>query len=487
VTDVRGECGGLLPFRPEWEDRPALADARADKVMSRGELRQAALRAADALGGPERRLAFILADRSAESLIAMLAAAAAGHGIALIDAASADAKLAALLDRYQPDLVLSPARIEAPPSIARDSGWRKEADVEGVARWSSATAVTSPSDLHPSLFLLLPTSGTTGTPRFVRLSYEAIASNARQIAEALAIDETSVGIAHLPIHYSYGLSVVTSHWTRGANVVIIEDGVTSPAFWESVAKFGGTHFPGVPFHYSTIARLGLDRLPESVTTLTQAGGALDLRFQNAAHDFAKRRGAKFYVMYGQTEAAPRITTLQHEDFERKIGSVGQALSGGALTIEHEGVPVAPGATGSVVYRGPNVMLGLAEGRADLTGGDETGRRLETGDLGYLDDEGFLFLKGRAKRFAKVLGLRISLDQVEKDFTSAAPAYCVEGKEKVIVFFEGDNEASVTARARALAAEYKIPVSSFSLRRLDEIPRMSGAKVDYTTLKEIAGV
>ena len=486
MTDARGDCGGLLPFLPEWEGRAALADARTGSVMTRDELRQAALRVADGLAGPDRRLAFILADRSAEFLVAMLGAAAAGHVVALLDAAGDDAKLAALLVRYRPDLVLAPARVEAPRSVAASSNWGKEPNVDGVSRWSS-TAPTSPSGLHPSLFLLLPTSGTTGTPRFVRLSYEAIATNARQIAKALAIDESDVGIAHLPIHYSYGLSVVTSHWVSGANVVIIEDGVTSPAFWESVAKFGGTHFPGVPFHYSTIARLGLDRLPESVKTLTQAGGALDQRFQNAAYEFAKRRGAKFYVMYGQTEAAPRITTLQHEDFERKTGSVGQALSGGALTIEQDGATVAPGATGSVVYRGPNVMLGLAEGREDLAGGDETGRRLETGDLGYVDDEGFLFLKGRAKRFAKVLGLRISLDQVEKDFASAAPAYCVEGKEKVIVFFEGDNETPVMTQARALAAEYKIPLSSFSVRRLDDIPRMSGSKVDYTRLKEIAGV
>jgi len=484
LSGPRSDCGGLLPLHAEWESLPALADARTDTAFTRGALREAALRAADALGGSGRALALILADRSAASLIAVLAAAAAGHVIALVDSASADAKLATLLARYRPDLVLAPARLEVPVSLS--AAFAREEDIEGVARWTAKTSGGA-SDLHPSLFLLLATSGTTGTPRFVRLSYDAVATNARQIAGALAIDETSVGVAHLPVHYSYGLSVVTSHWASGASVVLVDDGVTSPAFWDSVARYGGTHFPGVPFHYSTLTRLGLDRLPESVTTLTQAGGALDLRFQRAAHEFATRRGARFCVMYGQTEAAPRITTLQHEDFERKIGSVGRALSGGVLTIEQDGASVAPGVAGSVVYRGPNVMLGLADQREDLSGGDETGRRLETGDIGYLDEEGFLFLQGRAKRFAKLLGLRISLDQVEKDFASAIPAYCVEGKEKIIVFFEGCEEASAGARAKALAAEYKIPASSFSVRRINEIPRMSGAKVDYAKLKEIAGV
>ncbi len=485
MIEVREDCGGILPFRPEWESLTALADARTDTVLTRGQLRGAALRLAGALIGQRRRLAFILADRSAETLIAMLGAAAAGCVVALVDAAGADAKLMTLLARYRPDFVLAPARVDAPSSIAANGDWSRRTDLDGVACWSRSA--DADADMHPSLFLLLATSGTTGAPRFVRLSYEAVATNAGQIAEALAIDEKSVGIAHLPIHYSYGLSVATSHWVSGASIVIIDDGVTSPSFWESVAKFGGTHFPGVPFHYSTVARLGFDRLPASVKTLTQAGGALDARFQRAAYDFAKSRGGKFYVMYGQTEASPRITTLQHEDFERKMGSVGTALSGGQLTIEKDGVQLESGAVGNVVYRGPNVMLGLADAREDLARGDETDRRLETGDLGYLDEEGFLFLKGRAKRFAKLLGLRISLDQVEKDFATTAPVYCVEGKEKIIVFFESVEESALVARAKAIAAEYKVPLASFSVRRLDEIPRMSGAKVDYTRLKDIAGV
>ncbi len=169
------------------------------------------------------------------------------------------------------------------------------------------------STIDPALQLLLSTSGTTGSQKYVRLSRDAVVANARQIAEALAIDEASVGIAHLPLHYSYGLSVVTSHLAAGGRICLVNDSITSPSFWSKIGSVGGSHFPGVPFHYAALARLGSSLVPDCVKVFTQAGGALDLRIQTKMHDWATQRGGRFFVMYGQTEASPRMATLQHAD------------------------------------------------------------------------------------------------------------------------------------------------------------------------------
>jgi acyl-coenzyme A synthetase/AMP-(fatty) acid ligase len=193
-------------------------------------------------------------------------------------------------------------------------------------------------------------------------------------------------------------------------------------------------------------------------------------------------------MYGQTEAAPRMTTLQHTDFPRKIGSVGMALPGGKLTIvDEEGVPLAAGAIGSVVYEGPNVMLGYATSRADLHKGDELKGRLETGDLGCLDYEGFLYLTGRTKRFAKISGYRLGLDEIEKDLLAVCPVACLDLGDKIGVVHEQESEAALKARVREFAEIYKIPSSSFSLRKVERIPRGGSGKINYAELKEAIGV
>jgi acyl-CoA synthetase (AMP-forming)/AMP-acid ligase II len=354
----------------------------------------------------------------------------------------------------------------------------------GVVEWIARDARSPSVDINPALQVLLSTSGTTGCQKYVRLSRDAIATNAGQIAQALAIDERSTGIAHLPLHYSYGLSVVTSHLAAGGRVHLLNDSITSPSFWLKIGEAGGSHFPGVPFHYAALARLGPGLIPDSVKVFTQAGGALDPRIQAKIHDWADLRGGRFFVMYGQTESSPRMTTLQHADFSRKQGSVGVALAGGRLSIiDDQGAPLPADALGTVVYEGPNVMLGYAISRADLGDGDEMKGRLETGDLGRLDAEGFLYLAGRTKRFAKIAGYRIGLDEIERELVAVCSVACIDLGEKIAVVHEQESETALRARVRELAADYKIPSSSFSLMKTGRIPRGASGKVNYAQLKE----
>jgi acyl-coenzyme A synthetase/AMP-(fatty) acid ligase len=176
--------------------------------------------------------------------------------------------------------------------------------------------------------------------------------------------------------------------------------------------------------------------------------------------------------------------LQHADFSRKVGSVGVALDGGRLSIlDDQGAPLPAGAIGTVVYEGPNVMLGYAMSRADLGKGDEMKGRLETGDLGRVDAEGFLCLTGRTKRFAKIAGYRLGLDEIEQELFAVCSVACFDLGEKIAVVHEQESETALKARVRELATNYKVPSSSFSLLKTAQIPRGASGKINYAQLKE----
>jgi acyl-CoA synthetase (AMP-forming)/AMP-acid ligase II len=490
MTDLDLSCGGLLPIIPRLESSPALYDDRNDSWLTRKELRNASLDLARAMASEQKRLVFLLCGVNSETIVGLLAGAAAGHATALVDPSVSKDVLTGLIQAYQPELLLGACGSgeKLTDVIDGNATVNSAQSRAGVVEWIARDTGSSFPPIDPALQLLLSTSGTTGSQKYVRLSRDAVVANARQIAEALHIDEESVGIAHLPLHYSYGLSVVTSHLTSGGRLCLISDSITSASFWSKIGNVGGSHFPGVPFHYVALARLGLTLVPDSVKVFTQAGGALDLRVQTKMRDWAAQRGSQFFVMYGQTEASPRMATLQHADHARKAGSVGVALAGGQFSIvDDHGAPLPADAVGTVVYEGPNVMSGYATSRADLGKGDEMGGRLETGDLGRLDADGFLYLTGRTKRFAKIAGYRLGLDEIEKELFAVCPVACLDLGEKIAVAHEQESETALKARVRELADTYKVPSSSFALRKVLQIPRASSGKIDYARLKDLVSV
>jgi acyl-CoA synthetase (AMP-forming)/AMP-acid ligase II len=490
MNDLDLSCGGLLPLIAPLEASPAVYDDCSNSWLTRKELRTASLDIARSIASEHKRVVFLLCGVNSETIIGLLAAAAAGHATALIDPALPEHLMTGLLESYQPELILGPSgSAETLRYAVKDKATVGSAPFGARAvEWIARESDPSFPPIDPAVQMLLSTSGTTGSQKYVRLSRDAVVANARQIAQALAIDGRSVGIAHLPLHYSYGLSVVTSHLTAGGRLCLINDSITSQSFWSKIASVGGSHFPGVPFHYVALARLGAGLVPDSVKTFTQAGGALDLRVQTKIRDWAGQRGGQFFVMYGQTEAAPRMATLQHADHARKAGSVGVALDGGRFSIVDEsGAPAPADVVGTVVYEGPNVMQGYAVSRADLGKGDEMNGRLETGDLGRLDAEGFLYLTGRTKRFAKIAGYRLGLDEIEKELFAVCPVACLDLGEKIAVAHEQESETALKARVRELADSYKVPSSSFALRKITQIPRASSGKIDYARLKDLVSV
>lgn len=446
-------------FGPE----PALQDDDGGAWVSYDALRRLAQEWADRLNGP-RGLAFLYICNDVANVAALLGALAAGHAVALFDPNLPAESRARLEACYLPDWLIEP----------------------GAQQVVRGPLNPEPASLDPALALLLSTSGSTGSPKLVRLTLAAVEANAAGIADVLAIRPDDVAAGHLPLHYSYGLSVLTSHLCRGARVRLTERGLMQREFWPSLRDAGVTHFPGVPFHYHMLAKLGFARLGlGSLRTMTQAGGALDVAMRRQAHAFMSERGGAFYVLYGQTEAAPRMATLQHDDFPLAEGSVGTALPGCRFEI----LEPDENNSGEVVFHGPNVMLGYAEARPDLALGDTLKGRLQTGDIGWLDDAGRLYLTGRAKRFGKVYGLRVNLDELEREASAITPAAVIQAGEGVRVFIASlGDEASDAAQSQRLLdhllSRFTIPRVGYAFCSIEAIPHTERGKIDYAALENL---
>jgi acyl-CoA synthetase (AMP-forming)/AMP-acid ligase II len=420
-----------------------------------------------------RPLVFLYAANDVATVVAYLAAVRAGAVVALLDGRRPEAEQGGLLQRYVPERVVG---AEGPVP----SGYGERV-VAGLRLWSRDRSGNLP---HPDLCLLLATSGSTGSPKFVRLSRRAVTANAAAIAQVLGLGAGERPLLHLAMHYSYGLSVLNSHLAVGGQPVLTSHPLTSGAAWEICRSQHCTSLPGVPAHYELMRRLAFDELP-SLQTLTQAGGKLAPEVATMFHQRMAARGGRLFIMYGQTEASPRMSTLAPERLAAKPGSVGSALPGGRFEIRGaDGGPAPPGQPGEIVYHGPNVMMGYAGERADLGLGDQCGGALATGDVGWLDGDGDLFITGRLARFAKLYGVRLSLDDVEARLNPAlGRVAAVERDGKVVVHCCGEvAPAAFHAALRGLG----LPVPGFVLRRTDELPLTSSGKIDYRRLGEAPG-
>jgi acyl-CoA synthetase (AMP-forming)/AMP-acid ligase II len=365
-----------------------------------------------------------------------------------------------------------------------------------LAAWPPQGRGGNGYDVHPDLALLLSTSGSTGSAKLVRLSHANVRSNAAAIADYLGLTPDDVALTTLPLHYCYGLSVLTSHLVARASVVLTEDSVTTCSSWGLAARHGVTSFAGVPHTYELLERSGrVDRLPRTLRYVTQAGGRLGPQEVRRWSRRGEERGFGFVVMYGQTEATARMAWLPPALAGERPDAIGVPIPGGHLRIDPvEGLPEGlPPGTGELVYTGPNVMQGYALTPADLTRGADLAE-LRTGDLGVQDDDGVFRVVGRLARFAKVFGLRIDLDGVERHLADrglTARALEVDGRLAVFASQPGPDDeggpAQPTAgRVRAAAAEASgLPAHAVEVVPVEHLPVTSSGKRDDAPLRALA--
>ena len=339
--------------------------------------------------------------------------------------------------------------------------------------------------LYPELSLLLATSGSTGSPKLVRLSKKNILVNAASIAAYLEISKKDRAITTLPMHYTYGLSVLHSHLFAGAQVILTGKSVVQQEFWSLVKEKHATSLAGVPYTYQMLNRMGIFDEDTAFTCLTQAGGKLPERLQAKVASWAKRQGVRFYIMYGQTEATARMGYLPYDKCMEKNGSMGIAIPGGAFWLRDEdGCRVdKPDQVGELMYEGANVSLGYASCREDLALGDENQGVLATGDMAKRDADGYYYIVGRKKRFVKLFGVRISLDACEQLLKNEFPTsdFACVGDDRQMQIFATD--ATVCDDASMwLAEKLQLSQKAFAAIYIEEIPKNNSGKVDYERLK-----
>lgn len=462
-----------------FADNVALIDTANKQTLTYKRLDDESDFISDKIKLSHKGLTFLFTTNNLESVVLYIALLKSGSAVLLLDEKLNEEIRNSLINNYKPDFIIS-------VSPKAPAGYSDYFDYHSLHLFEREERQSR--EIFPDLAVLLSTSGTTGSPKLVKLSYKNIQSNADSIVEYLNIDENERPITTLPFNYSFGLSIINSHLLKGSAIILTEKTVFFRDFWNLFNEYKCTSFAGVPYTYTMLKRIGFEKIAlPSLRYFTQAGGKLSEEFIRFFNDYAAKSNKKFFVMYGQTEATARITYVPYDKLSGKIGSIGISIPGGKLNIMNDGVEVSrPKEVGEIVYKGDNVMLGYAETLSDLSKGDELNGVLFTGDLGYKDEDGFFYVTGRMKRFIKIFGLRINLDEVQKMIENHFKiSVACTGKDDLLqILVHSDDHLTEIKVKEEVMKMYQLNFKSLIVKSANQIPTNTNGKYDYNKIKEM---
>jgi acyl-CoA synthetase (AMP-forming)/AMP-acid ligase II len=459
VKNLRNFYDNLASFG----SAPALITGR--ETFSYESIDRASRRIASDIG-PTRRLIFLEASNTPDAICTYLACLIGQHPVWLFSPQDED-RVVVLANIYRPNRIYS--------SVAGKLQLRKIHD--------------DVIPLHPDLRVLLSTSGSTGSPKLVKLSARNIQSNAEAIVEYLQLGATERALLSLKFNYSYGMSVVNSHLLCGGALILTDASVLDDEHWDLFSRLQATSFAGVPYTFETLFRSGDQRFATaSLRYITQAGGRLSPELVRHFANLGQANNWRFYVMYGQTEAAPRMTYLPPHEATNYPDCIGVPIPGGRISLlnpnDHEiGDADTPG---ELAYHGPNVMMGYAQVPQDLAV-DNTPPFLLTGDIACRNSAGLYYITGRSSRFVKPFGIRVNLDDIEAHIRAlASQAVCTGIEERIVVALPREQYSpALAADIRKLAADYRLPDMAIQVFEVAEVPRFPTGKIDYSAIAELA--
>ena len=420
-----------------------------------------------------KRLVFLLMENSYNSLIFYASYICTKNVVVLLNSNINLYTLKKLINLYKPNEVIAKDTLEI-------NSYKKIFSIGDFSCYKNKNEIDH--NLHKDLCALLATSGTTGSSKFVRLSYQNILSNTKSICNFLRIKKSDILITTLPTDYTYGFSQINTHLYKGSTIVLNKYSVIQKKFWDLLHQTKSTTFGGVPYTYELMKRLDISKFNiDSIKYLTQAGGKLDAEKQLYFFNLLKKNKSKFIIMYGSTEATSRMSFLPWSNCSKKLESIGKAIPGGKFRINYKNTDVKK-KVGELVYYGRNVSLGYSTTYDDLHKGDENKGKLNTGDLAYEDKDQFYYIVGRIRRFIKLFGHRINLDDLEhilRDKCKDINIFC-KGNDKLLKVFL-TNTKNVKKIEDILIKYFNINKLFFKIQLIKNIPLNNSGKIIYSKL------
>lgn len=426
-----------------------------------------------------RSLILIVSENSLGSLIAYIFCIVNNHVGIIIDSKTTDKNIIKIFKNYQPNFTfLSKGKKNILKKICSEK-------YKFYDQYLMINKKNLKKKLDKNLSLLLSTSGSMGSVKFVKLSRENIKNNTDSIIKYLKIHKNDSTITNLPISYSYMLSVINTHLEVGASIVISKFSLIEKKFWETFKNNKITSFNGVPYTYEILTKIGLKNIKvKTLRYLTHAGGKLEKEILKKIIKFCKKNNLKFFSMYGQTEASPRISYLKSKFVEKKIGSIGKGIPGIKIyLIDNNSKKIQkPYLQGEIICEGKNVFMGYSKNYKDLKKANEENYKLKTGDIGYFDKDGFFYITSRIGKIAKIFGYRIDISALESSMSQKGfEVACLSDNRKIFIFTEKKYNRS--SLINTISKITNINVGSFELIKLKHLPRTINNKISYNELKK----
>ena len=421
-----------------------------------------------------RSLIFVLAENHTEFLTGYISFFRKGLVQMLLNPKISTVLLNELIETYMPNYIYFPSSRK---NDLKNCEVLTELDKHKVLELNKNISYS----LNKDLILLLSTSGSTGSKKFVRISYENIYHNTKNIVNFLKIDENHRTITTMPPFYTYGLSVINTHLLAGASILVTNIRAIEKTFWKLMRDEKICSFAGVPYFYEVLNKIKFDKfyLPD-LKYFTQAGGALRKDLIEYFLSYSEKSKKEFIIMYGQTEATARMTYLPYKMLKKKIGSVGIPITGGKIHLVND--KTKNNKQGEIIYEGKNVSLGYAKSFKDLTKEDQNKGILKTGDLAVKDSDGYLYITGRKSRDVKLFGHRVSLDEVEQIlFKKGYNCRCCGFDNKVTIFHIASTYNGEILKH--ISKQTHIHLDCFKLKHIKEFPLNENGKVSYEKLEK----
>lgn len=419
------------------------------------------------------RLALIIMNNDLGAVIYYLSCIKIGVVPIILDKNVGKEVLEYYVAKYEPEYILGLSKEKEVQAYIKTAGYIKKTDIFRYSlfekKWDKSKRI------HRNLAMLLPTSGTTSDSKLVRISKTNLYNNTMNICKALKIKDSDVAITSLPLSYTYGLSILNTHLFMHATVLLTDKSVLQKSFWDFTEKYKATSFAGVPYTYELLEKKGYLMKDSSIQLYTQAGGKLSAHLQEKFTRHCSESKKKFIVMYGQTEATARMSYLPMEFGLQKIGSAGITIPEGRIAIQKN---QETDDEGEIIYYGENVSMGYCNCLEDLALGNINNNVLHTGDMGYLDNDGFLYITGRKSDFVKMYGRRFGLTSISQMIQEVCGlhAYCTFEQNQIVIMYERDAKESIEEVKKWLPKRLHLSSGDFIYNMVNQFERTPNGKI-----------